>query len=51
MERVPGLKILCTSGFTEAAKTSRYDNKFPLLSKPYRMGDLSIRLREILERS
>ena len=48
VRRWPGLKILCTSGYTDAAMNGSHHHEFPLLTKPYRMGDLAVRLRQAL---
>ncbi|MEH7830082.1 hybrid sensor histidine kinase/response regulator [Gemmobacter denitrificans] len=47
----PGLKILFTSGYTEAAITrnGQLDPGMQLLSKPYRRDELARKLREVLE--
>jgi PAS domain S-box-containing protein len=52
-EARPGLKILFTSGFTQAvlAPTIDFDFGGALLSKPYRISELARRLRAMLERT
>lgn len=47
----PALKVLYTTGFTEAAAStsSGFTGTDLLISKPYRKSDLAIRLREALE--
>jgi PAS domain S-box-containing protein len=50
-EIYPGLKVLYTSGFAEASlrNTAQYDAvRDNLLTKPYRLGDLAKKMREIL---
>lgn len=49
--RNPGLKVLYTTGFTEAAARSSggFTGSDLLISKPYRKGDLALRLRDALE--
>jgi len=48
VRRWPALKILCTSGYTDAAMNRSHDHAFPFLSKPYRMSDLAARLHQAL---
>jgi signal transduction histidine kinase/ActR/RegA family two-component response regulator len=47
----PGLKVLYTTGFTEAAANTSggFTGSDGLISKPYRKADLALRLREALE--
>lgn len=50
--RLPSLKILLTSGFTERRASSGSDRElsWPLLSKPYRSTELAQALRRALDR-
>jgi PAS domain S-box-containing protein len=50
-ELKPGLKVLFTSGFTQAGASSNGIEQLsaPLLSKPYRKQQLAHKLREILD--
>ena len=49
-KRRPDLKVLLTSGYSEEtlAKPSYSHDEFPLLAKPYRVGDLTVRVRALL---
>jgi two-component system cell cycle sensor histidine kinase/response regulator CckA len=49
VQRLPRLRVLLTSGFTERS-ADRYDSQvpWPLLSKPYRSADLAQALRKAL---
>ncbi len=49
----PGIKVLFTSGFSQAAemKGGKLGAGFALLSKPYRKRDLARRVRETLDRT
>jgi CheY-like chemotaxis protein len=47
----PGLKVLLTSGYTGEALTRHKpeDLDLPIIAKPFRQGDLGLRLRKILD--
>ncbi|MEQ8503363.1 MAG: PAS domain-containing protein [Sneathiellaceae bacterium] len=47
----PGLKVLFTSGYTDEAilGQGRLDPETPLLKKPYRRGELALKLRWVLD--
>jgi CheY-like chemotaxis protein len=50
-ERRPGLKVLLTSGYAKHAqlRDGTSADGFPLLAKPYRVDELSAKIRAILE--
>jgi DNA-binding NtrC family response regulator len=50
--RYPDIKILLTSGFTDAFLDSdvTLQNTYSLLTKPYRKSDLARAVREVLDR-
>ncbi len=50
-EKVPGIKVLFTSGYTQNAivHNGRLDEGIELLSKPYRKDDLARKLRTMLD--
>jgi DNA-binding LytR/AlgR family response regulator len=49
--RVPGLRVLFTSGYTEQAALHQgsLGDGMRLLAKPYRREDLALRVRESLD--
>jgi signal transduction histidine kinase len=50
-QRIPGVKVLYTSGYTENAIVhhGRLDPGVALLNKPYRKADLARKVREVLD--
>ncbi len=51
-ERQPGLPVLYTSGYTENAMVhqGRLDEGVDLLTKPYRLAELGLKVRAVLDR-
>jgi PAS domain S-box-containing protein len=49
-EKYPGLKVLLTSGYADEANIGKalVDDTVSFLAKPYKMNDLSIKLRNLL---
>jgi DNA-binding NtrC family response regulator len=52
LRRYPDLKVLLTSGFTDAfvGNDLTLQNTYNLLTKPYRKSDLARAVREVLDR-
>jgi len=52
LRRYPGLKVLLTSGFTDAflANDAALESRYSLLNKPYRKPDLARAVRQALDR-
>jgi signal transduction histidine kinase/CheY-like chemotaxis protein len=45
----PNIKVLLTSGYTGEALARHQPKALPLIEKPFREGELAIKLREVLE--
>jgi DNA-binding LytR/AlgR family response regulator len=46
--RYPDLPVLLTTGYSEAAVTDEA-RRFPLITKPYELRDLTARIAELVE--
>ena len=47
--RRPGLKVLLTSGYSAVSAGDDRGERFPLLTKPYRVAELAQHLRQVLD--